>query len=152
MTRLTNHSLSIDADLWTKFGTAVGTADDADLTRSRAIRQWLRFYVGESDSVPALPRGRGIELLAARMSPGRLNGGGRLSGVECTAERAMLLAAQRRGAWCSMSSTSWVNDLVHEGGGRFAETTGRTPSPTRRGRALGRRPAPRRRPGSRTGA
>ena len=66
MARLAHRSLSIEDDLWAKFGAAIGTTGDADLTRSRAIRQWLRFYVGESDSVPVLPRDRGFELLAVR--------------------------------------------------------------------------------------
>jgi hypothetical protein len=61
-----HRSLAIEPDLWTKFGAAVGTADDVYLTRSRALREWMRFYVGDSDSVPALPRNRGIELLAVR--------------------------------------------------------------------------------------
>jgi hypothetical protein len=64
--KLTHRSLSIEADLWAKFGAAVGTTEDVYLTKSRALREWVRFYVGETDSIPALPRNRGIELLAVR--------------------------------------------------------------------------------------
>lgn len=72
MARLMHRSLSIEDDLWAKFGAAVGATDDVYLTRSRALREWMRFFVGESDSVPALPRDRGLELLArARPAKGR---------------------------------------------------------------------------------
>lgn len=46
----------MDDDMWEKFGNAVKQAEP-ELDRSKVMREFVRWYIGETDDLPRRPKG-----------------------------------------------------------------------------------------------